>query len=192
MTSSDISLPFAERIQLAKQEQTEIFKARQEKRKKKARDILDTVYAFVDDIMEEAKEKYIKAVHDTNTNRKRQTVQLWDYYVPPKDKKDKSEGYNVKIKSVNEDGEEYFTPRILTHSYERLVGAFYPEENKSVKELLQERFNTPEFNNGIDPITLQPLHVCILTWKTPNSVFKNGIILSRDGVKYDDKKKTTI
>lgn len=183
--SSDSNLPFVERVKLAQQEQVENYKKRQDQQKQKARIILDTVYALVDDIMKEAKDKYIKAVHDTDPTKKRQVVQLWQFCLPARGKD--NSGYNVRIKAAcpNQDL-DFYTPYILSHGYNRLVGTFFPEENKSVLQLLQDRFNTEEFNNGVDPITGHKLYVCIFTKKGARSIFKNGVVLSRDGVYYDE------
>ena len=184
MSSTDVNLPFLERARLAKQEQAENLKKKQESQKVKARLILDTVNLFVDDIMNSAKDKYIQAIHSSDPSKKRQTFQLWDFSLPTRGHT--NSGHNVRIKAPGETDIDFYTPYILTHGYKRLVESFFPEENKSIQHLLQERFQTEEFNNGVDPFTGHKLNVCIFTKKGPKSIFKNGIVLSRDGVLYDE------
>ena len=92
----------------------------------------------------------------------------------------------MRIKAVGDNTLDFYTPYILSHGYKRLVDNFYPDENKSIQALLQDRFQSEEFNTGVDPITGNKLFVCIFTKKGPRSIFKNGIVLSRDGVEYDE------
>ena len=185
-TSADQDIPFVERIKLAQQEQRVNYAKRQEEQKRRARVILDTVDAFVDDIMLVAQEKYIRGIHESDPNTKRQTVQLWEFSITPRNKSGQK-GQNERIAAVGAEGVDFYTPFILGHGYKRLCEAHYPEENKSVADKLQAQFETSNFNDGIDPLTGEKLHICVFTKKGSRSVFKNGIVLSRDGVKYDEE-----
>ena len=184
MSSSDKDLPFIERVKLAESEQRVNFNKRQQSQRDKARVILDTVNSLVEDIIATAKDKYIQGIHNSDPNSKRKTIQLWEYV--PSQRGNPNSGTNERIAAQGIEGVCFYTPFILTHGYKRLVQAHFPEENISITDLLQKQFETPEFGNGVDPLTGNKLKICVFTKKGRRSVFKNGIVLSRDGVQYDE------
>jgi hypothetical protein len=77
------------------------------------------------------------------------------------------------------------TKEILSGSW--INGAkhyFPPQKCKSVSNRITEYINDKKFNNGIDLVTKQKYNVSVFHYKHKESVFPNGIIISRDGIIY--------
>ena len=81
------------------------------------------------------------------------------------------------------ENKEYSTKNILENKWKRLVDKYLPDDNNTLEERIQERVNN-ELNGGVDPETQNPLLISVFTTKKPDSTFRNGILLSRDGIKY--------
>tara|TARA_B110000908_G_C10263603_1_gene461383 strand:- start:2947 stop:3435 length:489 start_codon:yes stop_codon:yes gene_type:complete len=61
---------------------------------------------------------------------------------------------------------------------------FAPAKCKSISNRITEYISDKKFNNGIDIVTKQKYTVSIFHYKNKDSVFPNGIIISRDGIIY--------
>ena len=59
-----------------------------------------------------------------------------------------------------------------------------PKNFKCTRFLLESLIKQPKYNNGKDPITNQDYKISIFTRKGEKSKFKNGIVISRDGISY--------
>ena len=176
--SSDNNLPFSQRVALAVSEREEKQKEYAAVKLAEAKKIRDTVDKFVDDIMCDATTKYIRSVHRSRPEHKRKVVELFTFnYNNPR-----SEIKNDRIQAHDEKG-DYSTKYILENKWKRLVDKYLPDDNNTLEERIQERVNN-ELNGGVDPETQNPLLISVFTTKKPDSTFKNGILLSRDGIKY--------
>ena len=77
------------------------------------------------------------------------------------------------------------TKYILSGKWIPLARQYFPAQScLSVEQRLKEYINNKKFNNGIDPITGNSYRISIFFYKGSKSVFSNGIIISRDGLKY--------
>lgn len=61
---------------------------------------------------------------------------------------------------------------------------FHSSKCRSVGHRISEYISDAKFNNGIDIVTKQKYNVAIFHYKNKDSVFPNGIIISRDGINY--------
>ncbi len=87
-------------------------------------------------------------------------------------------------KFVTESGKVYSIEYILSGTWLPFVTTHFPEEAVSVEDRLQKYVDT-NCNNGIDPNTNKPYHISVFWRKNvKKSVLPNGIILSRNGIKY--------
>ena len=61
---------------------------------------------------------------------------------------------------------------------------FAPTSCISIEQRLNEYISDKKFNNGVDPVTGNKYRISVFYYKGSKSVFSNGIIVSRDGLKY--------
>lgn len=59
-----------------------------------------------------------------------------------------------------------------------------PIKCRSIATRINDYITDKKFLNGIDPVTKQKYNVSVFYYKSKDSVFKNGIIVSRDGIIY--------
>jgi len=96
--------------------------------------------------------------------------QKW-FYLGQFDKDDLFENVNVHY--------------LLGNKWRSTLSKYYSANKcKTVKERIEKCIKTPKYNNGIDPITNQPYYVSIFYYKSATSKFKNGVMISRDGIEY--------
>ena len=77
------------------------------------------------------------------------------------------------------------TKYILSGKWILLARQYFPVQScLSLEQRLKEYINDKKFNHGIDPITGNKYRISIFFYKGSKSVFSNGIIISRDGLKY--------
>ena len=77
------------------------------------------------------------------------------------------------------------TKEILSGSWINRAKQYLPPQKcKSVSARITEYISDKKFNNGIDLVTKQKYNVSIFHYKNKDSVFPNGIIISRDGIIY--------
>mgnify|MGYP006109775537 CR=1 FL=1 len=113
-----------------------------------------------------------KMVEATRNNNK--YVILFKYNDDP----DKGEFFNDKIDNIS-------TKYILSGVWIRNAQKFFlPQKCKSVSSRILEYISDKKFNNGIDIVSKQKYNVSIFHYKNKNSIFSNGIIVSRDGIIY--------
>ena len=119
------------------------------------------------------------------THTKRKVVELFTFNTNT----EYGELYNKEIPSATIEGKVYPVRYILNETYQSLVKRYLPvnewTKSKSLKDLIYDKINVPELNNGVDLETNEKLIVCIFLYKKPNSKFKNGIYISRDGIDYN-------
>lgn len=183
--SDDTSLSFNERMKLASQERDEIQKNRDNKKRAEAEDVLKTVDKFISEIasVEFLTNKCIESV--VKTYSKRKVVELFSFNSNPEN----GDVYNKTIPSATVDEKVYPTRYILNETYYNLVKHYFPDKLKKLKDLIYEKINIPELNNGVDLETNEKWIVCIFLYKRPGSKFKNGIYISRDGIDYNGNYK---
>ena len=124
--------------------------------------------------------KFIESV--VKTTRKRKVVELFTFNT----NSEYGELYNKELPSATIEGKVYPIRYILNETYQGLVKRYFPEKVKSLKDLIYEKINIPEFHDGVDLETNEKLIVCIFLYKKPTSKFKNGIYISRDGIDYNN------
>ncbi len=77
------------------------------------------------------------------------------------------------------------TKVILSGSWIPEALKYYPkEECKPIGRRIEEYITQKQFNGGVDHITKMPYHVSVFHYKKDNSVFPNGVIISRTGIAY--------
>ena len=177
--SDNKQLSFTERMKLASEEKTVIQSEYESRKKEEAEELLDTVEDFVNTICnkETLTNKFIESVHKNN---RRKVIELYTFNHLP----ELGNVYNKEIKSVRSD-KKYSTSYILTGGYQKLTKKYFPDRHKSMIELINDKLNVEEFNNGIDVETNEKLIPCVFTKKKSGSKFKNGIYISRDGINYN-------
>ena len=90
---------------------------------------------------------------------------------------------NGEIYSDTIDGLD--TKYILSGKWIPIARQYFPiHACLSIEQRLKEYITDKKFNNGIDPITGNSYRISIFFYKGSKSVFNNGIIISRDGLKY--------
>ena len=81
------------------------------------------------------------------------------------------------------DGHKIFY--LLGNKWRSLLSRYYEQKKcLTVKDRLERIIKNDRYNGGIDPITNQSYNISIFTTKTARSMFKNGIVVSRDGIEY--------
>jgi hypothetical protein len=94
------------------------------------------------------------------------------------DDPDKGEIYNDTIDGLD-------TKYILSGKWIPLARQYFPPKKcQSIENRLVEYITDKKFNNGIDPITDNPYRISVFHYKGSKSIFSNGIICSRDGLRY--------
>ena len=179
--SDDPALSFNERMKLAASEKDKEQKERDVKKRAEAEDILITIDQFISELVsvDLLSNKIIEAVVKTHTKRK--VVELFTFNTNT----EYGELYNKEIPSATIEGKVYPVRYILNETYQSLVKRYFPEKVKSLKSMIYDKINVPELNNGVDLETSEKMIVCIFLYKKPNSKFKNGIYISRDGIDYN-------
>jgi hypothetical protein len=77
------------------------------------------------------------------------------------------------------------TKEILSGSWINKAKYYFPPQKcKSITSRINEYICDKKFNNGIDMVTKQKYNVSVFHYKNKDSVFPNGIIISRDGIIY--------
>lgn len=61
---------------------------------------------------------------------------------------------------------------------------FVPIKCRTIGTRINAYITDKKFHNGVDPVTKQKYNASIFHYKSRDSVFKNGIIISRDGIIY--------
>ena len=85
---------------------------------------------------------------------------------------------------VNDTIEGLDTKYILSGKWIPKAKKYFPFNRcRSIQQRISHFLKT-ELNNGIDPDTKQPWNVSVFYYKKENSIFNNGIIISRDGIIY--------
>ena len=88
-------------------------------------------------------------------------------------------------KKVNDKFMDIDVEYILSNKWIQTVKQYKPDANlKTVERRIQEYITSPKFGNGIDPESKKKYIVSVFWYKKSTSMFKNGIIVSRDGIKY--------
>ena len=179
--SDDPSLSFSARMKMATVEKENEQRERDVRKKAEAEDILLTVDNFITEIVATKAmiDKFVESVVKTYSRRK--VVEIFTFNTNA----EHGELYNKELPSATIEGKTYPIRYVLNETYQNLVKRYFPERVKPLKDLIYEKINTPEYNNGVDLETKEKLIVCIFLYKKPNSKFKNGIYISRDGVDYN-------
>jgi hypothetical protein len=74
---------------------------------------------------------------------------------------------------------------LLSNRWMPLLSKYYEHKKcLTVRDRLNKIIKSDRYNNGIDPITEQTYNISVFTTKTSKSMFKNGIVVSRDGIEY--------
>lgn len=95
------------------------------------------------------------------------------------DDPDKGEIYNDTVEGLD-------TKYILSGEWIPLAKHYFPYRRcRSIETRLTEYFKDKAYNGGIDPVTNIPYRISVFYYKGPKSVFENGIICSRDGLRYN-------
>ena len=93
--------------------------------------------------------------------------------------------YLTKFENENDTFENIPIMDIAKNKWQKLARKYYPiEKCKDLEKKIEKLIKNDRYNNGIDPITGHPYKISVFTYKTDKSKFKNGIIISRDGIKY--------
>ena len=109
-----------------------------------------------------------------STRRDHKYVILFKYNDDP----DKGELYNDTIDGIP-------TKEILSGSWIANAKKYFSAQKcRSVSSRINEYITDKKFNNGIDAVTNQKYNVSIFYYKNKDSIFSNGIIISRDGIIY--------
>ena len=177
----DPTLSFNERMKLASSQKEKDQKERDIKKRAEAEDLLITVDKFISELVlvDTLSNKFIEAVIKTHTKRK--VIELFTFNTNT----EYGELYNRELPSATIEGKVYPIRYILNETYQGLIRKYFPEKVKSLKDIIYEKINVPEFHDGVDLETGEKLIVCIFLYKKPNSKFKNGIYISRDGIDYN-------
>uniref|UniRef100_A0A6C0LJ27 Uncharacterized protein n=1 Tax=viral metagenome TaxID=1070528 RepID=A0A6C0LJ27_9ZZZZ len=178
--SNNKTLSFNERMGHAVSERKVIQGEYEAKKRLEAEEILNTVDAFIDRICnkEELTQKFVESIHRTNSRRK--YVELFSF----NNLSEVGEVYNDTIQSVDSEEKKFSTRYILSEKYDKLTKKYFPERSTSLVERITTVLNTEEFNNGVDIETGEKLIPCVFIYKKEGSKFKNGVIVSRDGIDY--------
>lgn len=87
---------------------------------------------------------------------------------------------------VDDTIDDFSTKEILSGSWIKSAKRYFPPQKcKSVRDRIMEHIFNEKYNNGIDMVTKQKYNVSIFHYKKKDSVFPNGIIVSRDGIVYE-------
>ena len=93
--------------------------------------------------------------------------------------------FYLDILNENDRFEDILKADILTDRYKHKIIKYKgPNKFKSSKYVLETLIKDNKYNKGIDPVTNQEYRVSIFTRKGDKSKFKNGILVSRDGIEY--------
>ena len=77
------------------------------------------------------------------------------------------------------------TKYILSGRWIPLARQYFPAHLcLSVEQRLKDYISDKKFNSGIDPVTGNVYRISIFYYKNKKSSFVNGIIISRDGIRY--------
>lgn len=79
---------------------------------------------------------------------------------------------------------DYATEYILKNDWVTIVQRYAPSIKISIEDRILKYIKTHRFNNGIDPITKKEYKISIFHYKKDKSLFKNGIMISRNGIQY--------
>lgn len=87
---------------------------------------------------------------------------------------------------LDDDSAEYAELlELLDNKWRSIVSKYFDSKDcVTVKDRVKQYINSKRYNSGIDPVTNQPYRVSVFTKKGPMSKFKNGVIVSRDGIEY--------
>ena len=136
----------------------------------KAKRILTVIDRFIARICRDFSDKVIQAVKDNDN-----TFYLFKYNTNSK----KGKTYNQHIENIP-------TAYILSGEWIDLVSKFFNYKNyRNIKSKILNNIKSNKYNNGIDPITDQKYTISIFHYKLNNSMFENGIMISRDGIEYN-------
>ena len=141
----------------------------------------ETIDKFISELtsIDVLSNKFIESVVKSHTKRK--VVELFTFNTNI----EYGELYNKELPSATIEEKIYPIRYILSEAYQNLIKRYFPDKIKSLKDMIYEKINVPEFNDGVDLETGEKLIVCIFLYKKPNSKFKNGIYISRDGIDYN-------
>ena len=84
---------------------------------------------------------------------------------------------NAKIDSIS-------TRYLLSEEWGSIHQKFNNKPYKSISQRIMDQLKTAKYNNGIDFITKKPYKISVFYYKKDTSKFKNGIMISRDGIIY--------
>lgn len=176
--SDNKTLSFEERVKLAMDERGDIQKEYTDAKRKEAMDIVKTLEDLVEKWCDKEliTQKIIRYIHRNKPNMRRKTIELYTY--------DNKEDGRKEIQCVENPNKRYSAKYMLSGQYMRLLQKYTPDNAKTLEEMLQERINTEEFNNGIDHETGEKMYISVFHSKGQYSKFKNGVYLSRDGIHY--------
>lgn len=135
---------------------------------RESKKIVNTITTFLTTICRDFTDKVIEAASNDH-----KVVYLFDYNEDP----ERGEVYNDRIG-------DYSTSYILKEEWRPLIERYLPGYKLSIKNNILKYINNSKFNNGKDPITNKEYKVSIMFYKRKESAFKNGILVSRNGIQY--------
>lgn len=118
--------------------------------------------------------KFVDVMVEAERNNRKYAF-LFKYNDDP----DRGEIYNDTIEGLD-------TKYILSGKWIPLARQYLSSQKcRLIEHRLMDYIKDKKFNDGIDPITKQSYRISVFHYKGPKSVFENGIICSRDGLRYN-------
>ena len=137
--------------------------------KQKVANIIKVIDKFIAKLCRSFADNIIEA-----TRNGHQYCYLFKYNDDP----DRGELYNDTIEGLD-------TKYLLSGEWIPLAKQYVSHQKcKTIEYRLNNFIKDPKFNNGICPDTRLPYQVSVFHYKNEKSVFKNGVVVSRDGLKY--------
>ena len=134
---------------------------------KQCKELKRVIDTFISTICRNFSDKAIEAIRENSKD-----FYIYEY----NDDTERGELYNNKI-------ENYDTKYILQHQWMPLLERYCGPQT-TIESRILKYIKVSRFNNGVDPITKKDYKVSNFNYKRNESKFKNGILISRNGIQY--------